>query len=228
VFVPEAGALVTADLHVGYTPTLRARGYAVPAVDDDALIARVRTLLQRTGASRLVVAGDFLHGRGAERPLEHGLSSLQVFVRALAPCTVQIVEGNHDRHLPDALAALGLEVHPSLALGPHVVHHGDDAAWVRTERARARARGGRVIVGHLHPALQLDDGMGAQRKVPAFVTAAGLLCLPALSPYAQGGEVRSTALRAQLAALVEGDPMGAAAVVGERVMVVGNVFDARR
>lgn len=148
-------------------------------------------------------------------------------MRAVAPCEIVVVEGNHDRHVSEALAGCGLAVQTTVSLGAHTVHHGDDAAWVREERARARERGGRVIVGHLHPALSLADGAGAGAKVPAFVTAAGLLCLPTMAPLARGGDVRSTALRAQLEALAGEDEMGVAVAVGERVMVIGNVFGAR-
>jgi metallophosphoesterase superfamily enzyme len=172
-----------------------------------------------------------VHGVGAARPLlaDGGPSALEAFARAVAPRAVTAVLGNHDRRTEAAIARLGLEPVPSLVLGPHEVLHGDIAADVRAARDRVRDRGGRVLIGHLHPALGLDGGVGARRVVPAFVTAAGLVCLPALSPLARGGDVRSGALRAQLGAIVdERDAMGVAVVVGARVIAVGDVFSRAR
>jgi metallophosphoesterase superfamily enzyme len=136
------------------------------------------------------------------------------------------VLGNHDRRALKAVERLGLEHGPSLRVGPHVVLHGDDAESVRHARCEAHERGGRVFVGHIHPALSLDDGTGGAAFVPAFVTARSFVCVPALSPYSRGLDVRGRVVREQLAALIGDDERGAAVVVDGRVMPVGNVWGA--
>ena len=197
---------------------------------DGAQLARVRAMLALTGATRLVIAGDVVHGPGSTRPRAHGPAPLEAFLRALSPVEVIAVLGNHDRRAADALESAGANPREQHAIGPHLVEHGDVPARVHEARARALAAGGRVLVGHLHPALSLGaragDRIGARATVPAFVSARGLLCLPALSPNARGGDVRGAALRAQLEALAgaPSEPMGVAVVVDDRVMVLGDVF----
>jgi putative SbcD/Mre11-related phosphoesterase len=223
-FLPDTRALVIADTHAGLPMELRARGHAVPVGDDRDLHERVRAMLSLVDAHEIIVAGDFTHGPGSQRAPRAGASAVTAFVRAFSSHTVRIVRGNHDRALAPALDALGVEHALSLRAGPHEITHGDELEPTLALREAAHARGGRVIVGHVHPALVLDDGEGARRTCPAFVTARGLLCLPALSPWARGGDVRARSVRAQLEALSNGDPMGVAVVVGADVLPVGDVF----
>jgi putative SbcD/Mre11-related phosphoesterase len=228
-FLPSEQTLIVADTHAGLPLELRARGHAVPVGDDEALYAKVRAMLSSTRAKILLVAGDLAHGAGSgRRALHDGRSPIESFVGEFSNgpsnCTLRVVLGNHDKALSGALSAMGVECGESLRVGPHVVVHGDEVDRVRALRAEAIERGGRAFVGHVHPALALDDGAGARRVCPAFVSARGLLCLPALSVWARGGDVRSRPVRAQLEALADGDPMGVAVIVGDRVLPIGAVF----
>jgi metallophosphoesterase superfamily enzyme len=226
-YIPSEGALIVADTHAGLPMELRARGHAVPVGDDEALLGRVRAMLARTGARTLVVAGDLGHGPGSQRARAAGeRSAIASFVTAFSGVTVRVVRGNHDRAVAAALDALGIEHGVELFVGPHAVTHGDDPARVSALRAERGPAGGRVLVGHVHPALSLEAEAGARAVCPAFVSARALLCLPALSVWARGGDVRSKPVRRALEALAGGDPMGVAVVVGERVLPVGDVFRA--
>jgi putative SbcD/Mre11-related phosphoesterase len=228
VFVPAARALVVADTHAGLPSELRSRGHAVPHGDDEALYARVRGMLDATGADTLVVAGDLAHGPGAARSRPGSPSALRAFVQRFERSTLRVALGNHDRGLAPALDALGVEHGDTLLVGPHAVTHGDVPDAVAALRAQALARGGRVLLGHLHPAVTLDDGAGARAVCPAFVSARGLLCLPALSPWSRGVDVRRPEARARITALAPTEPMGAAVVIGDAVLPVGDVFSAAR
>jgi putative SbcD/Mre11-related phosphoesterase len=222
-FLPEVDTLVIADAHAGLLAELRARGYALPEGDDGLLYRRVRAMIERTRARHVVVAGDLVHGpRAAIRP-RGALSPMESFVRALAPCVVRVVRGNHDRSIIGALDALGIEHDTALRAGRHAITHGDDVAQVRALRDEVARDQGRVLVGHVHPALTLDDGAGARRVCPAFVSARALLCLPAISVWARGGDVRSRPVRAAIDALTEGERAGVAVVVGERVLPIGEL-----
>ncbi|MFO0561976.1 MAG: metallophosphoesterase family protein [Polyangiales bacterium] len=222
-FLPAESTLVVADTHAGLPSELRARGRAVPLGDDDELYARVRSMLEHTGAQTLIVAGDLVHGPGSQRA-----SAIELFAREMAHVRLRIVRGNHDRSIEAQLDALSIEHDTVLRAGPHVVTHGDDAALVRALREEAIARGGRVLIGHVHPALALDDNEGARRVCPAFVSARSLLFLPALSVWARGGDVRSRVVRAQLDERAGDDPLGVAVVVGERVLPIGLLRDGVR
>ncbi len=223
VYIEAEKTLVVADTHAGYAQELRARGAAVPVGDDRALIERIQSMLTLTGAECLIVAGDIVHGKSATRPTKsdsdaEGRSPLRGFFEAFSKIKLRMVVGNHDRAVQKVIAQYGIEHGVSLSVGTHLVTHGDDVEATLSLRRDAIANGGRVLVGHIHPALVLDNGEGARKTCPAFVSARGLLCLPALSPWARGGDVRGKSVRAQLESLALGDAMGVAAVVGDRVL----------
>jgi putative SbcD/Mre11-related phosphoesterase len=223
-FVPEQRAMIVADVHAGYTAHLRARGYRVPVGDDPGLLDRVRGLMERTNARHLVVAGDLAHGVGSARGNER--SPLARFLEALREFEVTVVVGNHDRKVATWLTERGARAVTELALGIHRVHHGDDAERVRALRDEAMANEGRVFVGHLHPAVYVSGDAGVGKLLPAFVSARGLVCLPALSPYAHGIDVRDPRMRGDLDAMAPGEDLGAACVVGDRAVALGIVARA--
>lgn len=212
---------VVADVHAGYVATLQQRGHLLPPLDDGDLHARLRAVIERTGASTLVVAGDLLHGRGALLARGGRASPLSSLLDALDGVRVVVVPGNHDAGSDDVLAANGLAVTARYTFGPHVVMHGDeDAAALRGERALAAQRGGRVMLGHFHPALTLRS-TGLHAKAPAFVWAPGLVCLPALTPLARGADVLHETHGAALRALATERELATAVVVGDDVIETG-------
>ncbi|MDP3276628.1 MAG: metallophosphoesterase [Deltaproteobacteria bacterium] len=223
-YVRDTRTLIVADTHAGTTLELRARGHAVPMGDDSLLASRIEQLTGACDPAEIVIAGDAIHGPGSLRTVGTQESPLLQIIASHPTRTFFVVLGNHDRSLANTLDRRGVLHGNSHLVGPHWVTHGDDVPETLALRAEALRAGGRVIVGHIHPALRLDDGEGASAICPAFVTARGLLCMPALSPWARGGDVRSKSVYAQLAALASGDPMGVAVIVGPRVMVVGDVF----
>lgn len=218
---------VVADLHAGTVPTLQKRGIALPDGDDSALHARIASVLAATGARRIVVAGDLVHGRGAVIRAG-GASALDALVLACAGREVVVVEGNHDRAVTDRLRAAGMCCVETLAIGAHRVAHGDGAPEdLAALRAEASAAGGRLIVGHHHPALTLRDGAGTHRRVAAFAFAEGLVCLPALSPLARGADLLHAAYSADIEALAAGASLSVAVVVGAEVIRVGRLDRVR-
>src|SRR4029453_12175875 len=60
---PGGDALFVADVHLGKAASFRAGGVPLPRGSTQADLTRLSSLLERTGAGRLVVLGDFLPGR---------------------------------------------------------------------------------------------------------------------------------------------------------------------
>jgi metallophosphoesterase superfamily enzyme len=60
--------------------------------------------------------------------------------------------------------------------------HGDriDFAWPENHT---------LILGHLHPALEIREPSGAGQKVPVFLANRRCIVLPAFSPFARGYDV---------------------------------------
>jgi metallophosphoesterase superfamily enzyme len=85
-----------------------------------------------------------------------------------------------------------LEVNSNATVGPHLLLHGDERdEAVAESRLRERAAGGgRVILGHEHPAIGISDGVASHVKCPCFVVGTNFLVLPAFSRWAAGGDIR--------------------------------------
>src|SRR5688500_7489691 len=62
------GTLLVADPHWGKAATFRAGGIPVPSGTTLEGLARLDAALERTGASRLVFLGDYLHAREGRAP----------------------------------------------------------------------------------------------------------------------------------------------------------------
>jgi uncharacterized protein len=228
VYVSSKRTLVVADTHTGYVQTLQRRGYTLPTQDDGVLHARIQSMLVCCDVEQVVVAGDLLHGRAAMASRLGQCSPFEAFVRVLDGRKLVVVAGNHDRASSELLTKRGVEVCELYAIAAHVVMHGDeDSERLRRERALAITRGGRLMLGHHHPALTLDDGAGARRRVAAFVYAPGLLCLPALAPLARGCDLYREDYGQELAAIAKPTETQVAVVVGNRVIEVGILSKVR-
>lgn len=219
LFDPATRTLVIADVHAGYVRALQGRGYLLPSVDDRDLLARIAALRAALDPDRVVIAGDVVHGPAALRAPD----VLDGLLAALAGCAAVILPGNHDRGLAAALAGRGVTVEARWTFGPHAVVHGDDLPALRDERARAVERGGRVILGHYHPALVLRDATGSRSKVMAFAWAPGLVCLPALTPFARGSDLVLDDAATGLTAAVEASELETAVIIGARVVATGRL-----
>lgn len=168
-WLPDASALVVADVHVGYARAARRRGGWLPtdAESPARLAARLLEACSRVGASRLVVAGDLRHSTrdvdDAERAEVHDL--LAMLRERLDG--VDVVAGNHDRGESWATSLLVGDV--------EVLHAPPDAAPPRW-----------TICGHLHPRTTVRDETGASLRVPCALVGERVVVLPAFTEWAGG------------------------------------------
>lgn len=181
--------LVVADLHLGYAWTHRLAGQLLPLGADDTL-ARLDALVSEFAPAQLVLLGDVLHGA----PVGEALADLGRLVEDIGMRTrLRIVEGNHDFALAAALRRLGfaVEMEEQIALGPHLLLHGHTPDELRAAALLGAAveRGGRVIFGHEHPAVQLSDGVATSARCRCFVAGDGALILPCFTSWSSGSNV---------------------------------------
>jgi putative SbcD/Mre11-related phosphoesterase len=165
VHVVTATAIV-ADMHLGYCEARQRAGEAVPTAELDDTLSTFELLKSRHKILRVVVAGDLVENRA-------GLLVASRFHLCLRNMGIEltVVPGNHDR----GLETLHLPVHKRVCVGGwHIVH------------GSGPLPGGRVIVGHYHPALRID-----RRHVPCFLIGRRHMILPAFSLDAKGGPVIS-------------------------------------
>ncbi|MEI9894380.1 MAG: metallophosphoesterase [Chthoniobacter sp.] len=193
VWLEEWRTLAVADLHLGYAWAHRADGQLLPVDTGEDSTERLLKLIERYRPEEVMLLGDIVH-RAVDVPALHTelrWLALNVGERA----RLRLIGGNHDRELAATLATAGivLEIDASATVGPHLLLHGDelDEAVAESRLSAQAALGGRIILGHEHPAIGLSDGVASYVKCPCFVAGANFLVLPAFSRWAAGGDIRS-------------------------------------
>lgn len=171
VYWPDRQMLLVADLHLGKGDVFRRHGIAVPRGGTGQDLSRLDALLAQTGAMRLMMLGDVVHG-----PIHaaHWQAQWRQWRRQRDWLAVQAVRGNHDRALDRA--SLGIEL-----LGSGIEEAG---LWLCHEPV---SDGRAAVCGHVHPVVRLP---GLARALPAFHYQHGQLILPAFGAFTGGWRVR--------------------------------------
>ncbi|MBV9439049.1 MAG: hypothetical protein JOZ24_03550 [Candidatus Eremiobacteraeota bacterium] len=209
-FLERSRVLVCADAHLGYEDVIGG-GAALPLWSTHEIASAIALAARRSEAREIVLLGDAIHAAalsgGATAIVGHALAAL----RGIAP--VVAIAGNHEGR------TRGTRV-----LG-ETVERCERDGWLLVHGDRPPTNPTRTMIGHLHPALRLAGGT----SVPAFLAAAGLVIVPALTPYSTGLDIAGDAALDALA------PWGAAArdlhvvaVTAERVYPFGSLASLRR
>ncbi|NPA75304.1 MAG: metallophosphoesterase [Euryarchaeota archaeon] len=152
IHIADLNAVVVADLHIGYEEELRREGVEL---GDSTLkmINALETLLQITGANKLIILGDVKHSIGPCRKIKE--------IERL-PAEIHVVKGNHDGGIEELLDA---HVYPAtgFTMGKFGFIHGH--SWPSEEVMRSRY----VFMGHLHPEIELTDSNGKVHRYPCFL-----------------------------------------------------------
>ncbi len=167
-WLPDHGAIVVADVHLGYARAARRRGGWLPPVESAGTVAdRVLAIAGRLDAPRLVIAGDLRHSTRDVDAAE--LAEVDAFLALLGARLdrVDLVAGNHDR---------GAAMLPAISLGEVDVVH----APPRDAPARW------TVCGHLHPSTTVRDETGAGARFPCALVGPHVLVLPAFTEWAGG------------------------------------------
>jgi len=189
-YLPEADALVLADLHLGRAATAPVHA---PLNEGPAILDRLGRQLDGFDPATVVLAGDVLHAADqVPREARETFVALRSAVEDHG-ATLRVVAGNHDRELAaidDASPVDAVE----LADGTVVCHGHEPPA----------STGRRYVVGHDHPAIVIE---GRRRPCalygPAAYDGADVLALPAYNPGVPGTPVNRLADGDALSPLLE-------------------------
>lgn len=211
LWLPDCGAALVADLHLGYAWALRRRGQLGPLVGGG-VAERLQVMLEELQPKHLILLGDLVH---APRPSAEERAEVEARLTAIRQQTeVLLVKGNHDRGFERDFAHLGLAVTTEWRAPGWRAVHGDNPV--------TPTPGERLAVGHFHPAIGLRDAAGARRRTPAALIYPRLIALPAFSPLAAGVDVRR-AMPPELQALTGGARGVVYAVTGSHVVRVAEI-----
>ena len=164
---PRERTLFVADVHLGKGAAFRAGGIPLPrgATADD--LRRLDALIADTGATRLVVLGDFLHAAsGRVDALDR---AFRAWRERRAALTMVLVRGNHDAHAGDPPATWGIDlVDEPCAMPPFLgCHH------------PAAPPSGYALCGHIHPCVSIGAMAEPSVRMPCFVLGRRRAILPA-------------------------------------------------
>lgn len=174
VYYPRCSSLILADPHFGKPDAFRAAGIPVPG-DTGESLARLSTAIDFTGASRLIVLGDFWHAR--EGRTAQVVEELNRWRAERPQLTVDLVRGNHDRagRPPKEWAD---DWRTEIFESPFVYSHFPEPA-----------ASGFVLAGHLHPGIVLE-GRGRERlRLPCFAFSGEVGVLPAFGDMTGTGRL---------------------------------------
>ena len=167
----RARTLLVADAHFGKAAAFRAAGVPVPRGTTTGSLARLDAAFARTGASRAVFLGDFLHAReGREVETTRVVAEWR---RRNAAIDMVLVRGNHDKRAGDPGPEIDIRcVDAPLVEPPFVFTHkpgvSDD---------------GYVLCGHLHPAARLTGFGRESARLPCFWVRSRMAVLPAFGEF---------------------------------------------
>lgn len=172
VFLMESSTLIVADIHLGKSAAFRAKGLPVPEGDSARDLARLLDLAEKSGSTRLVIAGDLFHSPTGMTP-ELAAALADFMTRLGIPVT--LVVGNHDTKIPQLPAQLRSVPHLDIADNLRVIH---DPAHVSGDRLH--------ISGHWHPVVKIPDGKRTSLRLPCFLFRNNTLVLPAFGSFTGG------------------------------------------
>ncbi|HEV7837454.1 MAG TPA: ligase-associated DNA damage response endonuclease PdeM, partial [Gemmatimonadaceae bacterium] len=167
VFWEAQSTVLIADPHFGKSATFRASGIPVPSGTTADAVERLKTIVGRTNAVRVIFLGDFLHAReGRSKQMLDELLAWRESCRGLG---LLLVRGNHDRHAGDPPGELNVEcVDGPYELAPFVLTHHPKSF-----------EAGYSVAGHIHPAVRLS-GRGRQHlRLPCYLFGETGAVLPA-------------------------------------------------
>ncbi len=168
---PQRQTLLVADAHIGKAVAFRRLGVPVPQGTTGETVARLDTLLARTGARRVVFLGDLLHaGRGRAAAT---LDAVARWRDRHPTLELVLVRGNHDRHAGDPPPGWGMQVADEpFMLGPLALcHHPVPVA------------GAYALAGHRHPCVVLRGRAHERLRLPCFHFGAAVGVLPAFGAF---------------------------------------------
>lgn len=169
VWWPARRTLLVADLHLGKSDAFRAAGLPVPSGTTRSDLDRLAALVAARDAQRLVLLGDFVHGRSS---WSDGLEERWRAFRRECDVPITLVRGNHDRRAGDPADAWAVAAVDHLDDGPFSLRHHPEPVPAR-----------HVLAGHDHPCLRLRDFGRARLRLPCFHFGPTVAVLPAFGSF---------------------------------------------
>lgn len=161
--------LLISDLHLGLEKEMAKKGFRLPAYSVK-MVARIRDLADRHGATSLIVLGDVKHTVGKVEDIDWSVvpwffdTLLDLFAE------VEVVPGNHDGNIKTVLPPR-VRLHTSqgtvIGQGRGRVGLAHGHAWPSPEAIATK----NLVIGHSHFTYEMKEPMGARTRESVWVSA---------------------------------------------------------
>lgn len=178
LFWERTATLIVADAHLGKAASFRAAAIPLPGGTTTETLSRLTSAIEKTGAIRLLLLGDFFHAKSGRA--SRTLATISSWRDRHQDLEIVLVRGNHDQRAGDPPAEWGFACCDEPCIEPPFAfrHH------------PAEEPGKYVLAGHIHPAVTLS-GLARQReKLPCFLFGDRVGLLPAFGDFTGGATVR--------------------------------------
>lgn len=178
VFWKERETLILSDLHLGKSHHFQKHGIPLPGGFQDVTLMRLKSLMDRTSASRILFLGDLFHSK-YNREWEF----FREWIEGLREVTktdlteIRLVKGNHDV-LPDEFyQSVGLTLCDHWSDGPFTFLHDltDGKPAGNSPESTSVLR----FSGHRHPGIRFKTTARQSITLPCFHFTGAELILPA-------------------------------------------------
>lgn len=157
--------LAIADLHIGLEQELSEAGIRIPS-QTEKMLERIKNLIKKTKADRLVLLGDIKHETKGISLQEY--DELTRFLEELSKkVKIDVVPGNHDGDIRKIVPAK-VTIHEAkgFSMGNIYVCHGH--AKPKEDVLECDY----IIISHNHPAIEFIDKLGSRFVEPAWIKSA--------------------------------------------------------
>lgn len=177
--------LIISDLHLGYESSLNAAGLMVPKFQYKKILKRLKEILSKTNAKKIIVNGDLKHEFGKISRQE--FKEIEDFIDFLKKEfeEVILIKGNHDNFTPFIAENKGLKVYDYYSVEKFLVLHGDKIPENPIKEET-------IIIGHEHPSIGLRSGERVE-KIKCFLKGKwdlkNIIVMPSFNFISEGSDI---------------------------------------
>lgn len=195
--------VVISDLHLGLEGGMTSKGSYVPEFQLDELLEDLQEIRKRTQASRLLVNGDLKNE--FKTSLYSEKTEIEEFIGKAEGLFDELIliGGNHDTFIESTVEEKGYELKKFFLEDKVLFTHGH----ISLEELGVEEAFDTVVIGHEHPALELEDEIGVTEKVNCFLygensEGKALIVMPAFSTISNGSGVNNMPSRELLSPIL--------------------------
>ncbi len=162
IYAEDEKTLIIADLHLGIEFEYMLQGINI-AVQTENLINRIKKLIEKKKAERLIILGDLKHIIVADKEIvKKERYEIRYFLKELSKIAeIWIIKGNHDGNIRSKYAKIfgskGIKIEDIALVHGH--------AWPSPSLMDCE----KIIMGHIHPNVRLQTKIGYSYIQPCWV-----------------------------------------------------------